>query len=123
MTATGAFLAEAVGLVLIGSAQAWWVAGVGAVIMGTGFSLLFPSLALIVMDRAGESARGTAMGAFTAFFDVGVGVGAPLAGAIAALADYPTAFYVAAGCALAGALMGRVRPPVHTPRQAPATPA
>ena len=32
------------------------------------------------------------MGAFTAFFDLGVGVGAPIAGAISALAGYPAAF-------------------------------
>lgn len=109
VTAFGAFLAETIGLVLIGAAHTWVVAGLGAVVMGLGFSLLFPSLALIVMDRVGEESRGTAMGAFTAFFDVGVGLGAPLAGGVAALAGYPTAFYVAAGCALAGAALGATR--------------
>lgn len=123
VTATGAFAAETVGLVLIAAAGAWWVAALGSVVMGLGFSLLFPSLALIVMDRTAEETRGTAMGAFTAFFDVGVGLGAPLAGAVAALADYPTAFYVAAGCAAAGALLGLARPGPHVPREAPATPA
>jgi MFS family permease len=123
VTALGAFLAETTGLVLIGLAHVWWVAGVGAVVMGMGFSLLFPSLALIVMDRTGEEGRGAAMGAFTAFFDVGVGVGAPLAGAVAALAGYPAAFFVAAGCALLGALLGVTRPAIHTPHEAPAMPA
>jgi MFS family permease len=122
-TATGAFLAETAGLVLIGAAQTWWVAGLGAVVMGLGFSLLFPSLALIVMDRTGEEGRGAAMGVFTAFFDVGVGLGAPLAGAVAALAGYPTAFYVAAGCAAAGALLGFRRPSSHAHHDAPAIPA
>lgn len=123
VTATGAFVAETIGLALIGAAETWWVAGLGAVVMGLGFSLLFPSLALIVMDRTGEEGRGTAMGAFTAFFDVGVGLGAPLAGAVAALAGYPTAFYVAAGCAAAGALLGLRRPSTHVRHDAPATPA
>jgi MFS family permease len=122
-TATGAFLAETAGLVLIGAAQSWWVAGLGAVVMGLGFSLLFPSLALIVMDRTGEEGRGAAMGVFTAFFDVGVGLGAPLAGAVAALAGYPTAFYVAAGCAAAGALLGVRRPATHVHHDTPAIPA
>jgi MFS family permease len=122
-TASGAFVAEAAGLVLIGSAHAWWQAGLGAVVMGTGFSLLFPSVALIVMDRTGDAARGTAMGALTAFFDVGVGLGAPLAGAVAALAGYPAAFYVAAACAGAGALLGLTRPVAHVAHEAPATPA
>ncbi|MEJ7786456.1 MAG: MFS transporter [Solirubrobacteraceae bacterium] len=123
VTATGAFMAETTGLVLIGAAQTWWVAGLGAAVMGMGFSLLFPSLALIVMDRTGEAGRGTAMGAFTAFFDVGVGIGAPLAGAVAALAGYPAAFYVAAGCAATGALLGLARPAPHVRHEAPATPA
>lgn len=119
-TAFGAFLAETVGLVLIGAAHSLVVAGIGAIVMGMGFSLLFPSLALIAMERTGDAQRGTAMGAFTAFFDVGVGIGAPLAGAVAALAGYPAAFWTAAGCAAAGALMGGMRPtgPVTT-REAP----
>ena len=40
------------------------------------------------------------MGTFTAFFDLGVGVGSPLAGAAAALGGYEAAFLVAAACAL-----------------------
>ena len=54
--------------------------------------------------------RGAVMGGFTAFFDIGVGIGAPLAGAISALAGYPAAFWTAAACAAVGALMGAVRP-------------
>jgi predicted MFS family arabinose efflux permease len=48
------------------------------------------------------------MGGFTAFFDLGVGLGAPLAGAISAVAGYPAAFGVAAGAAAAGALITMV---------------
>jgi MFS family permease len=122
VTALGAFVAEAAGLAIIGSAHTWGVAGAGAVVMGIGFSLLFPSLALIVMNRVGEAGRGAAMGAFTAFFDVGVGLGAPLAGAVAALAGYPVAFYVAAGAAALGALLGATRSAGRAEAPAPATP-
>ena len=65
--------------------------------MGAGFSLSFPSLALLVVERVDERRRGAAMGAFTAFFDLGVGIGAPLAGAVSALAGYPAAFGVGRG--------------------------
>jgi MFS family permease len=122
VTALGAFVAETAGLILIGAATTWWLAGLGAIVMGMGFSLLFPSLALIVMNRVGERNRGTAMGAFTAFFDVGVGLGAPLAGAVAALAGYPAAFYTAAACAAVGALLGATRPSARTVHDAPVTP-
>lgn len=103
-TAVYAAVAEAVGLAILALASSFGVAILGAVIMGTGFSLLFPSLALIAVQRAGEARRGAALGAFTAFFDAGVGVGAPLAGLVAALSGYPEAFWVATGAAVLGAL-------------------
>ena len=110
ITAFGAFVAETGGLVLIGAAHVWLVAAAGAVVMGAGFSLLFPSLALIVMSRTADEDRGAVMGAFTAFFDVGVGLGAPVAGAISALGGYPSAFFAMAALSGVGALLGARRP-------------
>lgn len=46
------------------------------------------------------------MGAFTSLFDAGVGLGAPLAGAIAATAGYPAAFWTASALAALSALGG-----------------
>ena len=83
--ATAAALAEAVGLVTIGIAHSLPVALAGALAMGTAFSLLYPSLSLIVVERVPETRRGAALGTFTAFFDAGVGLGAPLAGIAASL--------------------------------------
>ncbi len=103
--AIAAGCAEALGLAAIGVATAWWTAVVGALAMGAGFSLLFPSLALLVVNRVRPSERGAALGTFTAFFDLGVGLGAPLAGVVAALAGYPAAFLLGAGCALGSALV------------------
>ena len=40
------------------------------------------------------------MGTFTAFFDLGIGIGSPLAGLAAAIGGYPAAFALAAACAL-----------------------
>jgi predicted MFS family arabinose efflux permease len=58
---------------------------------------------LIVVEQVSESARGAALGTFTAFFDAGVGIGAPLAGAAAALTTYEGAFVMASAMALASA--------------------
>ncbi len=102
--AIGATLAEAVGLATIAVAPALPVALLGALAMGAGFSLLNPSLMLIVVDRVHVGARGAALGTFTAFFDAGVGVGAPLAGLAAALTSYEGAFVLAAGFAALSAL-------------------
>ena len=68
----------------------------GALAMGAAFSLLYPSLSLIVVDRVPDTRRGAALGTFTAFFDAGVGFGAPLAGVAAALTGYEGAFLFAA---------------------------
>lgn len=99
--AAGAAAFEAAGLVAIGLAQAPALAIAGAVAMGAAFSTIFPSLALLVVNRVPEERRGVAMGTFTACFDVGVGVGAPIAGAAAALGGYELSFLVAAVGALA----------------------
>ncbi len=103
--AVAATFGEAVGLVLIAVAHSLPVALAGGVAMGAAFSLLNPSLMLIALGRVSESARGAAMGTYTAFFDAGVGLGAPLAGLVAALSDYEGAFLFAAAVSVASALL------------------
>jgi MFS family permease len=98
--AVAAALTEAVGLVLIGAATSLPVVIAGAVGMGAAFSLLFPSLSLLAVERVGPERRGAAMGTFTANFDLGMLVGSPAVGAAAALGGYSAAFYLAAAAAL-----------------------
>ena len=117
--AAGAAAIEAAGLVAVGMATSPGVALAGAIAMGAAFSTIFPSLALLVINRIDDDRRGIAMGTFTACFDIGVGLGAPIAGAAAALGGYALSFYVAAGFALVamglairlGRLIGHVAPP------------
>lgn len=107
--------AEALGLAIVALAPSWPVAAVGAIVMGWGFSLFYPGMALIVVERVGEERRGTALGSLTAFFDAGFGIGGPLAGAMAAVGSYALAFWVAAALAGAAALVATritVRPAV-----------
>lgn len=99
-----ATLGEAVGLALIAVAQTLPVALLGGLVMGAAFSLLNPSLMLIALGRVSQRARGAAMGTYTAFFDAGVGLGAPLAGLVAALAGYEAAFFFAAAVCVAAAV-------------------
>jgi MFS family permease len=103
--ATAAALIEALGLATIAIAQSLPVALLGALAMGAAFSLLYPSLSLIVVDQVPEARRGAALGTFTAFFDAGVGIGAPLAGVAAALTSYEGAFLLVAAVAVASATM------------------
>ena len=103
--ACAAACVEAVGLTAIAFAYSLPVALAGALAMGAAFSLLYPSLSLIVVDQIDETRRGAALGTFTAFFDAGVGFGAPLAGAAAALSSYEGSFLLAAAIALGSAAL------------------
>lgn len=100
-----ATLGEAAGLALIAVAESLPVALAGGLVMGAAFSLLNPSLMLIALGRVSQRARGAAMGTYTAFFDAGVGLGAPLAGLVAALGGYEAAFFFAAAVSAATALL------------------
>ena len=115
--ALGAACVETAGLVAIALAQNLAVALAGAIAMGAAFSLLYPSLSLAVVSRVPEDRRGSALGTLTAFFDAGVGLGAPLAGAAAALWGYGGSFALGATAAAIAAaaiaftlLPGRERP-------------
>ena len=65
-TATAAALLEATGLTVIAAAHSLQLALLGALIVGIGFSMLFPSLALMVVGDVDDERRGSALGAFTA---------------------------------------------------------
>jgi len=105
--AIGASLVEALGLALIATASGPAAAIAGAMVMGGAYSTLYPSLALIVVGQVPEERRGVALGTFTAFFDLGVGLGSPLVGAAAAISGYEAAFWVAVACALGAAVIAR----------------
>ncbi|MGE5283191.1 MAG: MFS transporter [Chloroflexota bacterium] len=98
-----AAVVEAVGLTTIAFAPSLATALAGALAMGAAFSLLYPSLSLVVVGSVPETRRGAALGTFTAFFDAGIGFGAPIAGVAAALSSYEGAFLMAAAVALVAA--------------------
>jgi MFS family permease len=62
-----------------------------AVLLGTGWALLYPSLLAYAVDKAG-SAQGPAMGTFTAFSDLGGGLGPMIMGIILEWTNYSVMF-------------------------------
>lgn len=122
--ATAAAAVEALGLAVVALAPSLPVTLLGASAMGAAFSTLYPALILTVVDRVPESRRGSAVGTFTAFFDVGVGLGGPLTGAAVALGGaYAAAFWLAAACAAASAVVIATKLRTTSPAMAPAAPA
>lgn len=77
---------------------------VGGALFGACWGLLYPSLALLVLERIDTGQRGRALAAYGAFWDLGFGLGAPALGVIAANAGY-RAVFVAATVAIAGAAL------------------
>jgi MFS family permease len=59
-----------------------------AIILGTGWAFLYPSLTIHVIETAGLS-RGPAMGTFTALADLGAGLGPMIMGFILQRTSYP----------------------------------
>lgn len=92
-------IGEAIGLLIIAVAPNLPVALLGSLVMGVGFSLLHPSLALMVMNLTDRSKQGAAIGAYTSFWDLGVSIWGPVTGAIATGFGYPAVFVVCAACA------------------------
>lgn len=106
-------LSQAAGLFLIALAQGLGPALLGGVLLGAGYAAVFPALALIVVNAAPDDQRGAALGGFTAFLDLGLAVGGPLAGLMATLLGRPWAFVIAAFLTLLALLVApRARGPV-----------
>jgi len=63
-----------------------------AMLLGTGWALLYPSLLAYAVDKAG-SAQGPAMGTFTAFSDLGGGLGPMIMGIILEWTNYSVMFF------------------------------
>jgi MFS family permease len=66
-----------------------------AIIFGAGWAFLYPSLVLYAVESSG-SARGPAMGTFTALADLGAGIGPMIMGIILEWTSYPIMFFVLA---------------------------
>ncbi|HJQ01580.1 MAG TPA: MFS transporter [Jatrophihabitans sp.] len=114
--ATSCAVSEACGLLIIAVAPNLAVAIAGSVVLGAGFSLLHPSLALMVMNRTDKSQQGAALGAYTSFWDLGVAAWGPLGGLVAGGPGYQAVFVVAAGCALvSGGIALLISEPIARP--------
>jgi MFS family permease len=73
-----------VALVLLGEGEWWW--SFAAAVMGFGMALLYPTLSAAVSDIAHPNWRGSAIGIYRFWRDLGYGIGALLLGAVASLA-------------------------------------
>ena len=121
-------IVEAAGLALIWLSSWSALALAGAALTGSGYSLVYPGFGVEAVRSAPAQSRGLAMGAYTAFLDVALGLGTPALGLLAEVAGLGTVFAAsllaalgAAGIAAAMLHAARAQPPVmpsrfHGPR-------
>ena len=87
---------EIAGLLFLWLAYAPALAFIGAALTGFGFSLVFPALGVEAVRCVTPENRGSALGVFTAFADLSLGVTGPLVGLIVAGLGYAPIFLFAA---------------------------
>lgn len=74
----------------------------GAALSGCGFAVVFPGLGVEVLKTVSDQNHGAALGAYTAFLDLAMGITGPIAGFIVGKFGYSAIFLYgsgAAGCA------------------------
>ncbi|MBB4289584.1 MFS family permease [Rhizobium leguminosarum] len=60
-----------------------WLGFAGAAFAGFGYALVYPGFGMEAVARAPAASRGLAMGVYTAFFDLSLGVLSPMLGLVA----------------------------------------
>lgn len=63
-----------------------------ALLLGSGTSMLYPTLVALVVDRTPAAERGLAIGTLSGAWDVGVFLGSPLIGLVVEARGYPAGF-------------------------------
>ncbi|MBM1207097.1 MULTISPECIES: MFS transporter [Pseudomonas] len=96
---------ETLGLLLLWLAPNPELALAGAALSGFGFSLVFPALGVEAVNLVPASSRGAAVGAYSLFIDLSLGITGPLVGAVAAGFGFASIFLFAALAALTGLLL------------------
>ncbi|MDA7024524.1 MFS transporter [Pseudomonas sp. FSL R10-0056] len=96
---------ETLGLLLLWLAPNPELALAGAALSGFGFSLVFPALGVEAVNLVPASSRGAAVGAYSLFIDLSLGITGPLVGAVAAGFGFASIFLFAALAALGGLML------------------
>jgi MFS family permease len=107
----GGLLLQAAALAAIARSRGFAPWAAGAACLGLGTAMVYPTLLAAIGDVAHPAWRGTAVGVYRFWRDLGYAVGALLAGALADLFGMGTAIGVVAALTAASGLVVAVRMP------------
>ena len=96
---------ESAGLYVLWSAATHDAALAGAALSGCGFALVFPALGVEVLKTVDEQNHGAALGVYTAFLDLAMGITGPIAGFIVGRFGYSAIFLYGSGAAACAFLL------------------
>ena len=111
-TSTMSYLFSASGMWTIALWQHIVGVFIGTALLAVGQTFLFPALFVMAIDSAPANRRSQAIGTFSIAFDLAVGLGGLILGAVVALSSRPVAFFVGGSLALVALVVSRtlVRP-------------
>ena len=98
-------LIEAAGMATIWLATSPVVVFVGSAVAGLGYSLVYPGFGVEAVRLAPAESRGLAMGAYTAFLDLALGISNPALGLVASRTGLDNVFLVSTVVVLAAMLV------------------
>ena len=87
------------GFFVLAGTSSWVGVAIAGALCGAGHGFIFPILTTLLVDRAPDTDRGSAMSFFTAMLDVGTLIGGPILGVIIDTAGWGP-MYITAGVAL-----------------------
>ena len=102
------FIVESGGLFVLWSATTHDVALAGAALIGCGFALVFPALGVEALKTVADQNRGAALGVYTAFLDLAMGITGPIAGFIVGKFGYAAIFLYGSGAAACACVLALV---------------
>lgn len=107
------------GLTTLAFAQDFWIAAVGAVLMGIGFSPLYPSLTMLAARGLPVENRAMGLGLFSSFTSLGYAGGALVGGFVIGFASSMWAFLLVAGLQLVALAVVTIFTRDESPRSRP----
>jgi MFS family permease len=109
--------ALAAGLTTLAFARDFWLASLGAALIGIGFSPLYPSLTMLATRGLRTGNRALGLGLFSSFTSIGYGGGALLGGFVIAYASSTAAFLIVAGLQVVALVVVTVFTRDESPRE------
>ena len=117
----GGMWVQALGIAVIALRSSYWEFALGAVLLGLGTAMVYPTLLAAIGDVAHPSWRGSAVGVYRLWRDLGYALGALIAGVVADMFGLSEAALVIAVLTFASGMIVALRMsetlrPAHPPR-------